>query len=126
LTQLDRNVGVRLALLLRGPISRGNRDGLLLHCDVAVEFGLLLGLLVTHGFAIDGEEKLTFGDVLSLGEGNGSNLPRDARLDVDTLDGLNVPYGRDLKGHILRDHAGDVHGDTLRRGCIGVGHDART
>jgi hypothetical protein len=102
LTQLDRNVGVSLALLLRGRISCSNRYGLLLHCDVAVEFGLLLRLLATHGVAIDGEEKLAFGDVLTFGEGNGSNLPGDARLDVDTLDGLNIPDGCDLKGHILQ------------------------
>jgi hypothetical protein len=98
----------------------------LLHCDVTVEFGLLLRLLATHGVAIDGEEKLAFSDVLSFGEGNGPNLPGDARLDVDTLDGLNIPYGRDLKGHILQYRAGDVNGDTLQRGCIGVSYDART
>jgi hypothetical protein len=98
----------------------------LLHGDIAVEFGLLLRLLATHGVAIDGEEKLAFGDVLPFGEGNGSNRPGDARLDVDTLDGLNVPYGRDLKRHILRHYADNMNGDTLRRRCIGVGHDART
>jgi hypothetical protein len=98
----------------------------LLHCDVAVEFGLLLRLLATHGVAIDSEEELAFSDVLTFDEGNGSNLPGDARLDFDTLDGLNVPYSDDLKGHILQYRARDVNGDTLRQGCISVGHDART
>jgi hypothetical protein len=98
----------------------------LLHGDIAVKFGLLLRLLATHGVAIDGEEKLAFSDVLSFGEGDGPNLPGDARLDVDTLDGLNIPYGRDLKGHILRHYADNMNGDTLWRGCIGVSYDART
>jgi hypothetical protein len=100
--QLDRNIGLGLALLLGSRISRRNRDGLLLHSHIAVEFGLLLRLLTTYRVAIDDEEKLAFGDVLPFSKRNAPDLPCDARLDIDPLDGLNISYRRDLKWNILR------------------------
>ena len=95
------DVGLRLALLFCGSIARHNRAGLLLHRDVALQFGLLLQRLTFERLAIDGEEQLALGYVLSFDEVDAVDLPGNARLHLDAVDRLDIADCRDLQGNIL-------------------------
>ena len=55
-SELPGDVGLRLALLLCGCVARNNRAGLLLHCGVAFEVGLLFQRLSLQRLMIDAEE----------------------------------------------------------------------
>ena len=104
-SELPGNVGFRLALFLRGRVSRHNRTGLLLHRGVAFEVGLLFQHLPLQRLAIDAEEQLAPGYILSFHEGNTVDRPGDARLYLDAVHRLDIADCRDLQRNIFQDRA---------------------